>query len=254
MYRLIVLGTVGLLAGGDLSMSPATEPAAAGALLNKAIAKRGDLAKQRKFLAFAAKGKGELFFQPITWEVRAHLPHCKRVVIHRTGEASEQGPQESLVNRDAGWVKVKGAVEEMPKVTLETEQLCLYAAYVATLLPLKDAKFTLKSLGETRLKIRGADTTEKPLAVGLLVSHPDRPDVRLYFDKNTLDLLKVEVSVKGVRRDLKAEMYLGNVKEISGVRVATTCSFWFDGLPIVALTVQELAPAANLDKTIFDGL
>ncbi|HEV7226559.1 MAG TPA: hypothetical protein VGN42_27885 [Pirellulales bacterium] len=59
----------------------------------------------------------------------------------------------------------------------------LYAHWVATLLPLDDKMFELSGLDEIAVD-------ERP-AVGVKVSRADRPEVRLYFDKESMMLVKL---------------------------------------------------------------
>jgi hypothetical protein len=77
----------------------------------------------------------------------------------------------------------------MDAVTLRGQQDLLYARWLATLLPLDDAEFQLTQLDEIMLD-------ERP-AVGVKVAHKDRPDVRLYFDKDAMTLVKLAREFNG---------------------------------------------------------
>jgi hypothetical protein len=66
---------------------------------------------------------------------------------------------------------------------MEGYRKLLYAQWIATLLPLDDKAFELSELDETQLD-------ERP-AIGVRVSRKDRPEVQLYFDKESMMLVKL---------------------------------------------------------------
>ena len=75
------------------------------------------------------------------------------------------------------------AMNEMAAVGLRGNRDLLYGQWVATLLPLDDPQFELTALDEVMLEGRSV--------VGVKISCKDRPDVRLYFDKEAMTLVKL---------------------------------------------------------------
>lgn len=85
------------------------------------------------------------------------------------------------VSGAAGRLKVNN--HPMGPAEIEGWGKMLYAQWVATLLPLDDKAFELSGLDEIILEARPA--------IGVKVSHTDRPEVRLYFDKESMMLVKL---------------------------------------------------------------
>lgn len=107
---------------------------------------------------------------------------------NRGGQAVTVG---AVLNGKQGWGrgasgavgKIKVVDRPMDAVEMAGYGKMLYAQWVATLLPLDDKAFELSGLDEIMLD-------ERP-AIGVKVSHADRPEVRLYFDKESLMLVKL---------------------------------------------------------------
>jgi hypothetical protein len=96
----------------------------------------------------------------------------------------------------------------------------LYAQWVATLLPLDDKAFELSALDEIMLD-------ERP-AVGVKVSHAERPDVRLYFDKEAMTLVKLVYQVNETRQ---AAQTFDDFAELDGLVYPSKIIMWSGGKP-----------------------
>ena len=96
----------------------------------------------------------------------------------------------------------------------------LYAQWVATLLPLDDKAFKLSVLEEIMLD-------ERP-AVGVKVSHADRPDVQLYFDKEAMTLVKLVYQVNETRQAVQT---FDDFTELDGLVYPRKIIMWSGGKP-----------------------
>lgn len=96
----------------------------------------------------------------------------------------------------------------------------LYAQWVATLLPLDDKAFKLSALDEIILDDRPA--------VGVKVSHADRPDVQLYFDKEAMTLVKLVYQVNETRQAVQT---FDDFTELDGLVYPRKIITWSGGKP-----------------------
>src|SRR5262249_45535206 len=129
------------------------------------------------------------------------------------------------VDGDKGWSKANDALEDMDAESLAEEKAAVYANWVATLVPLlKHKAFQLAPLGESKV----GDKT----AVGVKVSHKDRRDVSLFFDKETGLLLKSECrrkDVMGGGNEFTEETLYRDYQESDGVKRARKRTINRDG-------------------------
>ena len=152
-----------------------------------------------------------------------------------------------VVNGDKGWIKAGGETKEMTKEELASQHNDLRAGWISFLLPLKDKAFTLTAIGETKVDDRPA--------VGVKVTRPGYPEVKLYFDKATNLLAKSEYKTKLPEQNYKdadAEGYFSNYKDFDGVKVATKMVMKRDGKMYVEAEVTEYKAAGKLDAKMFD--
>jgi hypothetical protein len=109
---------------------------------------------------------------------------------YRTHQTTKKGGiLELIFNGGKGWNKGTapgGGVRtnQMKETPLRATRERLYGQWLSTLLPLDDGAFHLSTVVEQTV-IDG-----RP-AVGVNVAHEDRPDVQLYFDKETFALVKL---------------------------------------------------------------
>ena len=115
-----------------------------------------------------------------------------------------------VIAGDKGWLRVNESVEEMDKDALAAAHDEIYAAWVTTLLPLKEKEFTLAPLGESKVGDRAA--------VGVKVTHADRPEVALFFDKDKGWLLRAEYAVKVGPAKAKQEVFYDDYQDRDGLK------------------------------------
>src|SRR5581483_6217731 len=128
-----------------------------------------------------------------------------------------------VLNGDKGWVKAQDQVQDLPKNIAPFVLDLLYALRSPTLLPqLKDKAFQLAPLGEIKVD-------DKP-AVGVRVTHKDRKELRLWFDKASGLPVKAEVSVTDPQgKSVSAETAYSDFKDFDGVKLPGKVVLKLDG-------------------------
>src|SRR5207244_5359870 len=193
----------------------ADDQADAKGIVDKAIKALGGEEKLAKHKAATSKGKGKINLMgneiEFTFEATVQPPKQSR----RRFEADVSGTkfERTIVfNGDKGWINMMGNTDEMSQDQLAAEREDLYAAWVATLEPLKDAAFKLAPLGEIKVGDRPA--------VGVKVSHKDHKDVSLYFDKDKGLLLKVQRRAKDAMsgQEFDQESFYSDYQEDNGIQ------------------------------------
>jgi hypothetical protein len=122
-----------------------------------------------------------------------------------------------VVDGDKGWTKSgNGDVKEMNKDEMAFQKESLYAQAVMRLMVLKEKEkeFTIAMLDATKVD-------SKP-AVGVKVSHKGHEDIKLFFDKETNLLVKVELRVKASEhgyKEVTQETFLKDWKDVDGIKV-----------------------------------
>jgi hypothetical protein len=186
------------------------DPAAARAVIDRAIEAAGgpeSLAKYERPFVIERKGKvvGRGRTQQFTQRITKWLPNRIRTEQRVTAD----GPVTFgfVFNGTKGWTMNLGKVVEMNAAAVAMQRDGLYKDWVATLAPLTDAAF--------RLSIEEEIILEKRPALGVKVSQKDRPDTRLYFDKETFALVKLvqQVNETSTYEDVYADEY----GEVDGV-------------------------------------
>jgi hypothetical protein len=121
----------------------------------------------------------------------------------------------AVVDRDRGWVRLNDRVEEMDAPTLAEERERAYAAWIASLTPLIDGQFQLRTAREIVVNGRPA--------VGVRIASPGHRDVVLYFDREAGLLVKKETLIQdphGKDPEEMQETYYGAYRLVDGVRIA----------------------------------
>lgn len=247
--RNIVWGTfvVGLLLTGVARLQ-ADDAAQARRILDKAIQAAGGDAKLAKFKAFTSKGKGKINIMgseiEFTFDVAVQPP--KQVRRHIEADVSGTKFERTYVlNSDKGWVTTMGNTDEMSPEQLAVEREDLYAGWVTTLEPLKNASFQLAPLPEIKVGDRPA--------VGVKVSQRDHKDVSLYFDKDKGLLLKVQRRATDAMtgQEFDQETVYSDYKVENGMPHARRQKTKRDGNDFLDIEVTESKPVERLDANLF---
>lgn len=142
----------------------------------------------------------------------------------------------------AAWAQVAGqSAGFVADTKLAVELNSRYCAWVTGLAPLtSDKSFVLTSLGEATVRDRKAD--------GVGVRRDGRPEVRLWFDRDTRLLVKTEMRTDGGPAQ---EDYLGEYKDFAGLKRATTRTSYRGGEKGLEARVVEFRALDRVDDTLF---
>lgn len=150
-----------------------------------------------------------------------------------------------VIDGERGWMKTADT-QDIPKEQMEEQREGRYAAWVATLVPLKDKGFTLRALDKAKV-------TDKP-AAGVQVSHAGHRDVKLYFDKGSGQLVKVEQRVKALEeggKEVTQETLFSDYHEVQGVRVPGKIMILRDGKKYLEAEERDVKLFEKLDGKEF---
>jgi hypothetical protein len=157
------------------------------AVIDRAIKAMGGEAVLGRARAFELKMEGAVYSGteklPFHAVALTQLPDQFKHVM----EYERQGrkvSQVQLFNGNAIFLRVDNSIRDVSPALRSALQKGRFADYLAQLTVLKNKEYTLASLGES--KIEG-----KPV-VGIKVTAAERPEVQLFFDKETGFLVKTE--------------------------------------------------------------
>jgi hypothetical protein len=181
---------VAVISGAPVAVADEPDSAAARKIIDRAIEAAGGreaLKRYEKPFQLERKGKsfvgGDIDFalRSTTW-----LPDKLRTEeeLNRNGQKISLGVR---FNGEKGFLLP--AKREMQERGLGYIRELLYSYWLATLLPLDDPQFKLTPLDEILLDGRAA--------IGVKITCENRPDVRLYFDKDAMTLVKLAREFNG---------------------------------------------------------
>jgi hypothetical protein len=175
-----VAGLLVILCGGRAS----AQEAEARALVEKAVKARGGLDKLRRDLASHRKTRGVFHRDGFTFTGESFSEPGNRLRIDLRGTLNNRPSTRVLVfDGSTGWRGFDGATYDLKGADRERLDKSIYADRVCGLVTLmKDKGYTLSTLGEEQVK-------GKP-ALGVKVQSEGKPDVLLYFDKQSGLLVK----------------------------------------------------------------
>src|SRR5579862_494764 len=184
MRKLLLAGlTFGLLLG----LSTRLRADDAKAIIEKAVKAYGGEEKLAKLKVVQTKAKGSLFAGaefPVTMDTDTSLPNLYKMAADLDA-AGTKIHAFVILDGDHGWLGFGAAVGELSGPKLDDTKAQLHVRRLFQLTPLlKDKDCQLTALDE--IKVDG-----KP-AVGVAVVCKGQRDVRLFFDKETGLIVKVE--------------------------------------------------------------
>jgi len=170
---------------------------------------------------------------------------------HRSRRSSESGTGNRkftiviVVDDQKGWIKQGDALREMDKERLKAEEVQGYLFWVRTLTPLKGRDFKLMPLGESKI---GAQTV-----VGVKVEHKGRPDVQLFFDKQSGLLLKDTTRVINFLNGKEADQVelFSDYKDYEGVKHPTKLIVKLDGKLLLESELSDFKDRDKLEESAF---
>jgi hypothetical protein len=237
----LILAVVSLAAGPVASQERARE------IVDRAITAAGGETRLAGFKAaqWTCKGTGHASSR------LSFIDHCfiqwpERFRQESSIEAKGQTFARALVlDGEEGWIKQGGATVAMNGAAVaELRDKVHVLRLAATLLPLKDKGITLAVLDEGRIDGRPA--------VGVTATCAGRPDLRLYFDKDSGLLVKCERAVNDVLLgEVSEETFFADYQKVEGVQVAHKVVVKRGGKPFLDWTVTDFQLRAKLDGGLF---
>jgi hypothetical protein len=213
------------------------------AIVDKAIKAHGGEEKLSKIKAETFTAKGTYYGMgdglPFTGHFAVQWPGRFRMEI--------EGAFILVVDGDNGWTKSgTGDVAEMNKDEMAFQKESLYAQGVERLLVLKEKDFTFAPL--EAIKVDGKAT------VGVKVSRKGHEDIKLYFDKETNLLVKVERRVKASEqgyKEVNQETFFKDWKDVDGIKVVQKVVDKRDGKLYVEEEVSDVKYLEKVEPKLF---
>lgn len=246
-HRWMGLGLVaGMLAG---TPAAADEAPSASAVIDAAVKAHGGMANlaQTEQMTRHAAGVMSFFGQELVFKdtMVVHLPDRWRWSL-----IADQGGQKVqilfVVNGQRGWQLTGGiAAMEMPRERVAELREEIYVLGLATIVPLKqDSGFEFEVLPEEKVG-------DQP-AVGLKVRHKGRPDVRLYFDKTSGLLVKIQRQARDAGITVNKEYLYAAHKSFDGVQLPTKYTELTNGKKFVDVGEIRYEFHRRLDERLFE--
>jgi hypothetical protein len=173
-----------------LLAGPARAADDAAALIDKAIKARGgaDAIAKEKAAQWHSKGVVHIMGMKIEYEADYSFQAPGQIRFDLNFEVMNQKINlTAATDGKVCWEKMGDKANEMDKKKAEAFRDNVYGMYVSMALPVKGKEYTLSVTGEE--KVEG-----KP-AVGVLVSRKGKPDVTLFFDKESGLLAKAQMQI-----------------------------------------------------------
>ncbi len=213
------------------------------AIVNKAIAAIGGEAKLAKHNAVNFVEKGTYYGMgdglPFNGIYAIQWPNQLRMEI--------EGAFLIVLDGDKGWISSGGEAKEMSKEQLATQRHDHRAAWMSTLLPLKDKAFTLKILEDAKVGTHDTRVIE--------ATRKDFPAMKLYFDKKSNLLVKTEHKTKAAElefKDVTTDTLYSDYRDVDGVKVPFKMVMNRDGKIFVEAEVTEMKAVGNHDAKVFE--
>lgn len=223
------------------------DSAAARKIIDRAIEAAGGreaLKRYEKPFYMVCKGKalGGTGWDEFANEVTTWLPEKDS----RDQESTSNGKKRvsgSRFNGEKGWqigYSSRGGTTEMNAMAVELTRERLYFDWVNTLLPLDETEFKLTALDEIMVDGRPA--------VGVKVSRTNQKDVRLYFDKDAMTLVKQVIDYNG----RISERYYDDFAELDGLVYPKKLVHYVNGNKVIEMETAEFKFLDEVDEAIFE--
>jgi acetyl esterase/lipase len=232
----LLLATTHLVAADDPRM-----------ILEKAIKAHGGEEKLAKLKTMTAKAKGTVYFgaevtfsQEILWQWPNQL---KNVV---TMDQAKSAILVETIAGEEGWSNRDGQAGPLGAVKKDELRTQAYVRRLLLLTPLlQDKSYELSALEEISI--------HNQLAVGVRVVCPGERDVKLYFDKRTGRLAKIERRVHDevAKKESLQEEFFSDYQDIDGVPTARKQIWRRDGKNGLEMTLTEIRYPDHLDASVF---
>jgi hypothetical protein len=219
------------------------------AVLDKAIKAHGGEDKLAKLNVTRTKAKGTVNIQgqdvDFTSDSAVQMPNKERNDL-QLDIAGQKVTLLQIFNGEEGWLSLPGGqIREITGDQLGEMKNSAYANWLESLLPLtKEKEFTLTPLPEVKVKDKAA--------VGIKIQAKDRPDIKLYFDRESGLLVKSERDSKDETGNvLRLESTYSDFKKVDGVVQPMKILANRDGKKFMEIEITELKFPEKLDSKLF---
>jgi hypothetical protein len=223
------------------------DDAEAKAIITKAIDAHGGKEKLDKFKASKSKSKGVISIQgtdhEFTAEIASQIPDKLKSTFKLEINGMAFTVEQKVVGDKVGR-SINGMAMDVPEAQQAEFKSALLQQKIVQLTPLLAKEFELKTI--TGEKVGDKET------VGVLVRQKDAKDVKLFFDKSTHLLAKVErMGIDPTGNDVKQETFLSDYKEVQGVKRPSKTLTNNDGKKFLQTEVIEQIFLERLDEKEF---
>jgi hypothetical protein len=228
----------------------ATVPDEATTLLDRAIKAQGGDEKLGKTLCATFTTKGTIEVENMKGELSGDTASQSADHIRWNVSFSFMGRTESgtiIVTPEKIWAKGGNReVEEAPKEVAFIRDVFRTIRLPQNLTALRHKDVTLSHLGEVKIDNR--------TAVGLKIATKDRPDVDLFFDKDTALPLRAELRVTepGQANEVVYAFYFTDYKDVDGIKQFGKLTFKRDDKTTMEMEFSDFKFQEKLEKTLFD--
>jgi hypothetical protein len=221
---LLILGlAAGPLAAADRDMALAVIEQAIKAHGGADALTRAQTAVRTSTGTMSLFGKDLAFTDEMTWQ----LPDRFRLVID-VGTGQDRTHLTLVVNPDKGWQATGGMVVDLGPDRLEELHEEAYVLWLTTLTPLRKTGFELTPLPDAQVGSRQAAVVK--------VASKGHADARLYFDKDSGLLIKLERRAKEAGLAVDKEYLYGEPKDFDGAKLPTKLQETINGKRFTDLT------------------
>jgi hypothetical protein len=175
---------------------------------------------------------------PFTSQVVRSLPDKVRLTVEAAGTKTVL-----VLNGEKAWQSDGGPAAELLPARASEVRDEAYVDYVATLVPLTKAGYTLSSLPKAKV---GGEAV-----AGIKAVHKGRPDVRLYFSEKTGLLAKIEREARVAGLKVDQEYLYGAYKDFDGVKLPTKQTVMINGKKFTEFTSGDVTFPVKLDEKTF---
>jgi hypothetical protein len=219
------------------------------AIVEKAVQAHGGAKQLARLDAVRTSAEGKLGADnaavDFTFDTVWQAPDRLRNVLHMTAGTQKLSLLQVL-DGDRGWGTANGLTAPLDEKHLGEVKLQAHVRRLLRLTPLlEDKAYSLTALDEVAVNDRPA--------LGVKVGARGQPDVRLYFDKETGLLVKIERPALDdmTMKEVRQEQFLSDFRDRDGLKTETKQVWHRDGKKVLEMTFTEVKYPEKIDAAEF---
>lgn len=214
------------------------------AIADRALEARGGTARLSQLSAAVWRSKGTFGDRQSEGRLYGQLPGRFRLDSESVVDGK---PRQftKILNGEQGWTVRNGKAQPMTEQELAATKATFYHKATDTLLPLREPGVELSLLKPEKVGDRPA--------VGLKLSRKDRPDVLLYFDRDSGQLLKSVMATPepGADKGSATEYFYSDYKDFDGIKLPAKTTAKRDGKTVHQTEIVEFRRLPKVDDRMF---